>query len=158
MLGVHRDLEIGRAELPLRIERHFRQLRIGIAFGRSSGCPDDHHVDIARTDWISAFNRRTGGIDGPRRHAARGEFVADRLSPRHRGFVRHERHRRGPAFDVANAAMIPQKREDIFVVVVSRRHRRMRADVLRGHEEKNDRKRDGDARSHQRVCIVYRLP
>ncbi len=148
MLGVHLQLEIGRAELPLRIEGHLRQLCFEITFGNSAGCPDDDHIEVARADGERAFYWWTGWIDGPRRHAAGGKLVADGLSPGHRGTVRHERHRCGPIRDMAKGAVIPQERKDILVVVVFRCHRRVRVGMLRGgHQEESDRERDDDARS-----------
>ena len=126
---------------------------------RSAGRPDDDHVDVARTDRVPVFDRRAGWIDRPRRHAARSKLVADRFGPRHRVIVGHQRHRRRPALDVADGAVIPQQRENIPVVVVFRRHRFVRVGVLAGdHEEESARKREDDARSDRAARIVYRVP
>src|SRR5207248_912778 len=85
----------------------------------------------------------------PRRHAAGGKFVAYRLRPRHGGLVGHERHRGGPARNMAGGAVVPQARKHIAVVIVFGGHWRVRSGVQGGREEKDNRERDYDARSNR---------
>src|SRR5439155_15326653 len=77
----------------------------------------------------------------PRRHVRGDELGADRLGPRERFLVGHQRHRRDTTTDVALRAALLQDRKHVVVVGVLRRDRLVRFTVL--HRERDGGERGG---------------
>ena len=108
---------------------------------------DGDSVGVRMSDGTTCFVRvrprhRSESIVGCRRWHVRGhQLGADRLGPRERFLVGHERHRRDTARHVAARAALLEDREDVVVVGVLRRDRLVRFAALDG---------DGDDREHDR--------
>ena len=125
------QLQVGRAGRPAGVQRYRRRRVLGLAAR-------------ARRRWPTpAPGRARARVSFRGCHAGIVSFEqldAQRLGPRRRVVVGHQRHRRHAAFDVAAAAVRLEHREDVLVVEVLRGDRLVRLDR---------RGRPGDRGSHR---------
>jgi hypothetical protein len=125
-LGGQLQREVGCAERPVVLQRHFRELLIDRPPRIAAGRPRQHDVDLFRRQGVRALQIAEALVGVPRRHVPGDELGANRFGPRKRVVVGHQRHRRHAAGHVAAGAAVAQDREDVVVVGVLRRDRLVR--------------------------------
>ena len=117
LVGGERELrrqlqrEIRRAQLPFVLQLDRGQLLIERAARVAAGGPRQDDVQLLRRQRVGALDLAVAFVSIPRRHVRGHELRADRLRPRKRVVVGHQRHRRHAARHVA-AARIDRGRSE----------------------------------------------
>ena len=120
------QLQVRLAHGPLVLERDRRRRTRRIARRAAPDRPREDDVDLARGKEVRVLELAEASVRVPGRHVGSDQFGADRLGPRKRVLVIHQRHRGDAALDVAAPALVPEDRKHVLVEGVLRRDRFVR--------------------------------